>query len=83
MQPREIRLYAKMFDQPQQLAVYGARARALVTRAQAELSAEDGMPDKDCQLLVGRALTQFWLDVGDAGSRRRVVGPDQKEVRGP
>jgi hypothetical protein len=43
-QPREIRLYAKMFDQLQQLAVYGARARALVTRAQAELSAEDGMP---------------------------------------
>lgn len=36
-QPREIRLYAKMFEQLQQSAVYGAKARALVTRAMADL----------------------------------------------
>ena len=37
-QPREIRLYAKMFDQLRQSAVHGAKARALVTRAMAELA---------------------------------------------
>ncbi|MGH3841617.1 MAG: DUF5753 domain-containing protein [Pseudonocardiaceae bacterium] len=37
-QPREIRLYAKMFEQLQQSAVYGAEARALVTRAMADLA---------------------------------------------
>jgi hypothetical protein len=39
-QPREIRLYAKMFDQLQQSAVYGANARALVTRAMADLASD-------------------------------------------
>ncbi|HVQ99716.1 MAG TPA: helix-turn-helix transcriptional regulator [Mycobacterium sp.] len=37
-QPREIRLYAKMFEQLQQSAVYGAEARTLVTRAMADLA---------------------------------------------
>jgi hypothetical protein len=37
-QPREIRLYAKMFQQLQRSAVYGAEARALVTRAMADLA---------------------------------------------
>ncbi|HEY3895993.1 MAG TPA: helix-turn-helix transcriptional regulator [Pseudonocardiaceae bacterium] len=37
-QPREVRLYATMFEQLQQSAVYGAEARALVTRAMAELA---------------------------------------------
>ncbi|MGH3670977.1 MAG: Scr1 family TA system antitoxin-like transcriptional regulator, partial [Pseudonocardiaceae bacterium] len=37
-QPREIRLYAKMFEQLQQSAVYGAEARALVTSAMADLA---------------------------------------------
>lgn len=37
-QPREIRLYATMFEQLQQSAVYGAEARALVTRAMADLA---------------------------------------------
>jgi hypothetical protein len=37
-QPREIRLYAKMFQQLQQSAVYGAEARALVTRAMGDLA---------------------------------------------
>ena len=37
-QPREIRLYATMFAQLQQSAVYGAEARALVTRAMADLA---------------------------------------------
>jgi len=37
-QPREIRLYATMFAQLQQLAVYGAEARALITRAMADLA---------------------------------------------
>jgi hypothetical protein len=37
-QPREIRLYARMFEQLQQSAVYGAEARALVTRAMAGLA---------------------------------------------
>lgn len=37
-QPREIRLYAKMFDQLRQSAVHGAEARALVTRAMDELA---------------------------------------------
>jgi hypothetical protein len=36
-QPREIRLYATMFAQLQQSAVYGAEARALITRAMADL----------------------------------------------
>lgn len=37
-QPREIRLYATMFEQLQQSAVYGAEARALVTGAMADLA---------------------------------------------
>ncbi|MGH3933819.1 MAG: DUF5753 domain-containing protein, partial [Pseudonocardiaceae bacterium] len=37
-QPREIRLYATMFEQLRQSAVYGAEARALVTRAMADLA---------------------------------------------
>ena len=37
-QPREVRLYAKMFGQLQQSAVYGADARALVTSAMADLA---------------------------------------------
>ncbi|MGQ0719210.1 MAG: helix-turn-helix domain-containing protein [Pseudonocardiales bacterium] len=37
-QPREIRLYATMFEQLQQSAVYGAEARALVTRAMTDLA---------------------------------------------
>jgi transcriptional regulator with XRE-family HTH domain len=37
-QPREIRLYGTMFGQLQQSAVYGAEARALVTRAMADLA---------------------------------------------
>ena len=37
-QPREIRLYATMFAQLQQAAVYGAEARALITRAMADLA---------------------------------------------
>jgi transcriptional regulator with XRE-family HTH domain len=41
-QPREIRLYAKMFEQLQQSAVYGAEARALVTRAMADLASSWG-----------------------------------------
>lgn len=40
-QPREIRLYAKMFEQLQQSAVYGAEARALVTRAMTDLANSD------------------------------------------
>jgi transcriptional regulator with XRE-family HTH domain len=41
-QPREIRLYATMFEQLQQSAVYGAEARALVTRAMADLASSWG-----------------------------------------
>jgi transcriptional regulator with XRE-family HTH domain len=41
-QPREVRLYAKMFEQLQQSAVYGAEARALVTRAMADLASSWG-----------------------------------------
>jgi transcriptional regulator with XRE-family HTH domain len=37
-QPREVQLYAKMFEQLQQSAVYGAEARALVTHAMADLA---------------------------------------------
>ncbi len=37
-QPREVRLYAKMFEQLRQSAAYGAEARALVTRAMADLA---------------------------------------------
>lgn len=37
-QPREIRLYATMFKQLQQSAVYGAEARALVTHAITDLA---------------------------------------------
>ncbi|MDQ2884335.1 MAG: helix-turn-helix transcriptional regulator [Actinomycetota bacterium] len=37
-QPREVRLYATMFGQLQQSAVYGADARALVTRAMTDLA---------------------------------------------
>jgi Domain of unknown function (DUF5753) len=37
-QPREIQLYTTMFGQLQQSAVYGAEARALVTRAMADLA---------------------------------------------
>lgn len=39
-QPREVRLYARMFAQLQQLAVYGAEARAVVGRALASLTEE-------------------------------------------
>ncbi len=38
-QPREIALYATMFEQLRQAAVYGKQARTLVTRA---LEALDG-----------------------------------------
>ncbi|MBV9140611.1 MAG: helix-turn-helix transcriptional regulator [Pseudonocardiales bacterium] len=41
-QPREIRLYATMFQQLQQSAVYGAQARALVTRAMTDLASDWG-----------------------------------------
>jgi transcriptional regulator with XRE-family HTH domain len=37
--PREIALYARMFDQLRAMAVYGAEARTLITRAVAELDA--------------------------------------------
>lgn len=37
-QPGEIQLYVKMFTQLQQAAVYGAEARAVVTRALADLT---------------------------------------------
>lgn len=37
-QPREVKLYAKMFAQLQQSSLYGAEARALVTRAMADLA---------------------------------------------
>ncbi|MGH3800914.1 MAG: helix-turn-helix domain-containing protein [Pseudonocardiaceae bacterium] len=37
-QPREVQLYATMFEQLQQSAVYGAEVRALVTRAMADLA---------------------------------------------
>ncbi|MGH3856124.1 MAG: DUF5753 domain-containing protein [Pseudonocardiaceae bacterium] len=37
-QPREVRLYATMFKQLQQSAVYGAEARTLVARAMADLA---------------------------------------------
>lgn len=37
-QPREVGLYAKMFEQLRQSAVYGAEARALVTSAIADLA---------------------------------------------
>ncbi|MGH3940041.1 MAG: helix-turn-helix domain-containing protein [Pseudonocardiaceae bacterium] len=37
-QPREVQLYATMFEQLQRSAVYGAEARALVTRAMADLT---------------------------------------------
>jgi transcriptional regulator with XRE-family HTH domain len=47
-QPREIRLYAKMFEQLQQSAVYGADARALVTRAMADLASDwDDAAERD------------------------------------
>lgn len=41
-QPREVRLYATMFEQLQQSAVYGAEARTLVTRAMADLASSWG-----------------------------------------
>jgi transcriptional regulator with XRE-family HTH domain len=41
-QPREVRLYTKMFEQLQQSAVYGAEARALMTRAMADLASSWG-----------------------------------------
>jgi transcriptional regulator with XRE-family HTH domain len=41
-QLREIRLYARMFQQLQQSAVYGAEARALVTHAMADLARDWG-----------------------------------------
>ncbi len=44
-QPREVELYAKMFEQLQQPAVYGAEARALVTRAMADLASGWGEAD--------------------------------------
>ncbi len=44
-QPREIRLYATMFEQLQQSAVYGADARALVTRAMADIASGWGNAD--------------------------------------
>jgi Domain of unknown function (DUF5753) len=37
-QSGEIRLYAKMFEQLQSSAMYGAEARALITRAMADLA---------------------------------------------
>jgi Domain of unknown function (DUF5753) len=37
-QPREIRLYAEMFEHLKKSAVHGAQARALITRALAELA---------------------------------------------
>jgi transcriptional regulator with XRE-family HTH domain len=37
-QPREVRLYTTMFEQLQQSAVYGAKARTLITRAMADLA---------------------------------------------
>jgi Domain of unknown function (DUF5753) len=43
-QPREIRLYAKMFDQLSQAAVYGAAARAVVTRAITDLTRPTTQP---------------------------------------
>ena len=43
-QPREIRLYAKMFDQLRKAAVYGGEARALVTSAVAAALAEEHRP---------------------------------------
>jgi hypothetical protein len=36
-QPREVRLYVRMFEQLQQLAVYGAAARRIIGRALTEL----------------------------------------------
>lgn len=36
-QPREIRLYARMFGQLQEMAVYGAEARRIARRAMEEL----------------------------------------------
>jgi hypothetical protein len=42
-QPREIQLYTDMFQHLQQSAVYGARARELITRAVADLA--DGHAD--------------------------------------
>lgn len=44
-QPREIQLYAKMFTQLQQSAVYGAETRALVIRAMADLASDWGEAD--------------------------------------
>ncbi|MGH3911831.1 MAG: helix-turn-helix domain-containing protein [Pseudonocardiaceae bacterium] len=41
-QPREVKLYTTMFEQLQQSAVYGAEARALVTRAMADLANDWG-----------------------------------------
>ncbi len=41
-QPREVPLYARMFEQLQQLAVYGAEARAIVGRALGDLSKGPG-----------------------------------------
>jgi hypothetical protein len=39
VQPREIRLYTGMFEHLRKSAVHGAQARALITRALAELTA--------------------------------------------
>ncbi len=44
-QPREVQLYIKMFEQLRQSAVYGAEARALVTRAMADLASGWGDPN--------------------------------------
>jgi hypothetical protein len=44
-QPREIRLYTKMFEHLRQSAVYGAQARALITRAMTGLT--DDQPEDD------------------------------------
>jgi hypothetical protein len=41
-QPREVRLYARMFEELKQLAVYGAEAREIVRRAMGELAKEPG-----------------------------------------
>jgi transcriptional regulator with XRE-family HTH domain len=41
VQPREIALYARMFDQLRELAVYGPAARAIVGRAVADLFSHD------------------------------------------
>jgi transcriptional regulator with XRE-family HTH domain len=56
-QPREIRLYAKMFEQLRQVAAYGAEARSLVTKAMADLTREQpaqmDLPGHETAIEVG------------------------------